>query len=46
VKAIAAGFQMHDAKPVEPVELITVVAAAVGRNFPRNATTPVSDLVQ
>jgi PAS domain S-box-containing protein len=34
VKAIAAGFQMHVAKPVEPVELITVVAAAVGRNFP------------
>jgi PAS domain S-box-containing protein len=34
VKAIAAGFQMHIAKPVEPVELITVVAAAVGRNFP------------
>jgi PAS domain S-box-containing protein len=34
VKAIAAGFQMHIAKPVEPVELVTVVAAAVGRNFP------------
>ncbi len=34
VKAIAAGFQMHVAKPVEPVELITVVAAAVGRNCP------------
>jgi PAS domain S-box-containing protein len=34
VKAMAAGFQMHIAKPVEPVELITVVAAAVGRNFP------------
>jgi PAS domain S-box-containing protein len=34
VKAIAAGFQMHVAKPVEPIELITMVAAAVGRNFP------------
>jgi CheY-like chemotaxis protein len=34
VKAIASGFQMHVAKPVEPIELITMVAAAVGRNFP------------
>jgi PAS domain S-box-containing protein len=34
VKAIASGFQMHIAKPVEPVELITMIAAAVGRNFP------------
>jgi PAS domain S-box-containing protein len=34
VRAIAAGFQMHIAKPVEPVELITMVAAAVGRSFP------------
>ena len=31
VKAIAAGFQMHIAKPVEPVELVTLVAAAAGR---------------
>jgi CheY-like chemotaxis protein len=31
VKAIAAGFQMHVTKPVEPVELITVVASAAGR---------------
>ena len=31
VKAIAAGFQMHIAKPVEPVELITMVASAAGR---------------
>jgi PAS domain S-box-containing protein len=31
VKAIAAGFQMHVAKPVEPVELITMIAAAAGR---------------
>jgi PAS domain S-box-containing protein len=34
VRAIAAGFQMHIAKPVEPLELITLVAAAVGRNLP------------
>ena len=25
---IAAGFQMHIAKPVEPIELITMVALA------------------
>jgi PAS domain S-box-containing protein len=31
VRAIAAGFQMHIAKPVEPVELITLVASAAGR---------------
>ncbi len=31
VRAVAAGFQMHVAKPVEPVELVTMVASAVGR---------------
>ncbi|MEO7359741.1 MAG: ATP-binding protein, partial [Gemmatimonadaceae bacterium] len=31
VKAIAAGFQMHIAKPVEPIEIITMVASAAGR---------------
>ena len=31
VKAIAAGFQMHVTKPVEPVELVTMVASAAGR---------------
>jgi CheY-like chemotaxis protein len=30
IKAIAAGFQMHIPKPVEPVELITMVAGARG----------------
>ena len=30
VMAIAAGFQMHIAKPVEPIELITMVAGARG----------------
>jgi PAS domain S-box-containing protein len=30
-KALAAGFQMHVAKPVEPQELVAVVAKAVGR---------------
>ena len=28
VKAIAAGFQIYIAKPVEPIELITMVAGA------------------
>jgi PAS domain S-box-containing protein len=31
VKAITAGFQMHVAKPVEPIELVTMVAAAARR---------------
>jgi PAS domain S-box-containing protein len=33
VRAIAAGFQMHLTKPVEPVELITIVASAAGRRI-------------
>ena len=31
MRAIAAGFQMHIPKPVEPAELATVVASLVGR---------------
>lgn len=31
IKAVSAGFLMHVAKPVEPLELITMVAAASGR---------------
>jgi PAS domain S-box-containing protein len=31
VRAVTAGFQMHVAKPVEAVELITMVAGAAGR---------------
>ena len=34
VKAVAAGFQMHVAKPVEPVELVTMVAGVAGRAGP------------
>jgi signal transduction histidine kinase len=30
-RAIAAGYQMHISKPVEPVELITMVASLAGR---------------
>lgn len=32
VKALAAGFQMHVAKPVEPAELLAVVLSLAGRN--------------
>jgi PAS domain S-box-containing protein len=34
VKVLQAGFQMHLAKPVEPAELITVVANLTRRNEP------------
>jgi CheY-like chemotaxis protein len=32
VKALAAGYQMHVAKPVEPVELLAVVTSLAGRS--------------
>ena len=32
-RAFAAGFQMHVAKPIEPVELATVVANLGGRSM-------------
>jgi CheY-like chemotaxis protein len=31
VQALAAGYQMHVAKPVEPVELLAVVSSLAGR---------------
>ncbi|HEV7300230.1 MAG TPA: ATP-binding protein [Tepidisphaeraceae bacterium] len=31
IRAVQAGFQMHVVKPVEPAELITMVASLVGR---------------
>ena len=31
LKAVTAGFSMHVAKPVDPIELVTMVAGAVGR---------------
>ena len=31
MKAILAGFQMHVSKPVEPAELLTMVASLAGR---------------
>jgi CheY-like chemotaxis protein len=36
VRAVLAGFQMHTAKPVEAVELVTMVASLAGRT-PGNA---------
>ncbi len=43
IKAIAAGFQMHIAKPVETVELITMIAGARGLSLissSRKASSP------
>lgn len=31
LRALAAGFQMHIAKPIEPVELLTVIASLSGK---------------
>ncbi len=31
MKAVMAGFQMHVTKPVEPAELLTMVASLAGR---------------
>jgi CheY-like chemotaxis protein len=31
MRAVLAGFQMHVAKPVEPAELITMIASLAGR---------------
>jgi CheY-like chemotaxis protein len=31
VQILTAGFQMHVAKPVDPSELVTVVASVAGR---------------
>lgn len=36
VKAILAGFQMHIAKPVDPIELVTMVASLAGRTAGKN----------
>lgn len=35
MKAVRAGFQMHVTKPVEPAELLTIVASLVGRTNER-----------
>ncbi|HEX8322445.1 MAG TPA: ATP-binding protein [Tepidisphaeraceae bacterium] len=37
IKAIAAGFQTHVAKPVEPAELVTLVAGVTGHTGPNAA---------
>jgi CheY-like chemotaxis protein len=35
-RALAAGFQMHIAKPVNLTEFVTVVASLTGRTCPSN----------
>ena len=37
VMAIAASFQMHIAKPVEPIELVTMIAGARGLSIKSQA---------
>src|SRR5262249_14870694 len=34
MRALSAGYQMHVAKPVEPMELITIIASLMGRTAP------------
>jgi CheY-like chemotaxis protein len=40
VKALRAGFQIHLAKPIDPTELITAIAAMVKRFLPEAAEEP------
>ena len=35
VKALRAGFQIHLAKPIDPAELVTTIAALAKRFVPR-----------
>ena len=35
--AIAASFQMHIAKPIEPIELVTMIAGARGLSIKSQA---------
>ena len=37
MKALTAGFQIHLAKPIDPAELITTIAALAGRFTARRA---------
>jgi PAS domain S-box-containing protein len=41
-RALLAGFQTHLAKPVEPTELLAVIAALVGRTGPSSALAAVT----
>jgi CheY-like chemotaxis protein len=40
IQALAAGYQIHIAKPVQPAELIAVVASLVGREGLDSGRTP------
>jgi signal transduction histidine kinase/ActR/RegA family two-component response regulator len=42
VRALAAGFQMHMAKPVEPTELVAAVKSLLSTSRPRSAAIPKS----
>ncbi|MBA3765576.1 MAG: response regulator [Acidobacteria bacterium] len=37
MRALSAGYQMHVAKPVEPAELVVVIASLAGRNMKQTA---------
>ncbi len=37
MRSLSAGFQMHVAKPVEPAELVVVIASLAGRNIKQNS---------
>ena len=32
LRALSAGYQVHVAKPIEPAELVAVLASLIGRN--------------
>ena len=39
MKAFAAGFQLHLAKPIDPAELVATIAALAKRVVVKNPTT-------
>ncbi|HYV03917.1 MAG TPA: ATP-binding protein, partial [Blastocatellia bacterium] len=43
IRALSAGFHMHIPKPVEPAELVTVVASLTGRAADRQSQRTASD---
>jgi len=42
-RAILSGFQMHMAKPVEPSELVAMVASLAGRTQPQKGAAPAAE---
>jgi CheY-like chemotaxis protein len=43
VKVLSAGFQLHVSKPIEPAELVTVVANLAGRGLAQQTPQGVSE---